>query len=282
VFDAVLGGAGRSGIIVGASLRLRPFKPRVRRFCLLYDALGPWLDDQRSLIASRSADYLECFCTPSIQGFRREGNRGRPFAQWFFALHVSFEYDDVAPSPAAALANLSPSRLVWSDDMDTVDYLDRYEPRFAGMRRSGATLHQHPWVEALVPGAAMTDLLPRVLDAVPLALGEAVRVFFVATRNPRPFFMTPASDEVVGVAFTPIQVPPHLQDDAVAAAHAIDELTRAAGAKRYVSGYLGAINPGYWRDHFGERYEAWIAAKHEMDPNNVLVSTLFPASAGPA
>ena len=88
IFDAVLGGTGRCGILVGATLRLRPFLPKVRRFCLLYDTIGPWLEDQRALIASGAAQYLECFCTPSVQGFRRDGNRSKLFAQWFYALHA--------------------------------------------------------------------------------------------------------------------------------------------------------------------------------------------------
>src|SRR5205085_5446025 len=134
---AVLGGLGRGGIIASADIELRPFKPRVRTFYLLFDDIGAWLEAQRFLVKSNRADYLEAFCTPCVQGLRA-GPTGRvPFAEWFYALHVSLEYDPGhAPEQPEALAGLGLFRLVYIEDNDTVAFAARYDARFAAMKRS--------------------------------------------------------------------------------------------------------------------------------------------------
>ena len=277
VFNAMLGGLGRSGIIAAATLELRPFKPFVRTFYLLYDAVGPWLSDQRALIASGRADYLEGFCTASVQGFRNGPRGRRPFAHWFYGLHITIEHEaGAAPEAGEALEGLRPFRVVHVEDAETVGFAARYEPRFEGMRRSGAWSQPHPWVEALLPGSAAEELVPRLLEDLSLTLGEVHRLFFVAKRNPRPLFMMPEAEEIVGFAVLPVGVAPHSLDDALNALRAVHARVVAAGGKRYPSGWLAMMNEDSWRSHFGERFTEWQTAKRELDPASILRSTLFP------
>ena len=184
VYQAVLGGLGRGGIIASAEVELRPFKPRVRTFYLLFQELGAWLEAQRVLIDSNRADYLEAFCTPCVQGLR-QGPGGRvPFAEWFYGLHVTLEHEPgPGPAQSEALAGLGLFRLVHVEDNDTVAFAARYDARFAGMRRSGAWLQPHPWVEAMLPGDRLQEILPTVLEAYPLAFGDGPRLLFVDRRR---------------------------------------------------------------------------------------------------
>src|SRR5262245_1978241 len=95
LFDAVLGGLGRCGVIVSAELELRPVRPRVRTYHLLYDDLRLWMTDQRTLAHMVGVGSMEGFCSPSMQGLRGTGGRRAGFAEWFFPLQVSFEFDEM-------------------------------------------------------------------------------------------------------------------------------------------------------------------------------------------
>jgi cytokinin dehydrogenase len=276
LWQAVLGGLGRVGVIVSATLQLRGFKSKVRTFYLLYDDLAGCLEDHRRLVCSGLPVYLESFCTANLQGLRN-GPRGRaPFAVWFYALHVSYEYDEVPPQAEEALAGLHPFRLVHIEDNDTVPYAARYEPRFEAMRRTGAWQWPHPWVEATLPGAAVAELLPQLLDVLPLALGENPRLFFVNGRPPGRFFMMPEAEEVIGLAFTPVGIPSWIREEALTAFRTIHTRILAAGGKRYGSGWL-EMDEAAWRAHFGERFNDWLAAKQLFDPHNIFTSQMFVA-----
>jgi cytokinin dehydrogenase len=271
VFEAVLGGAGCVGVIAAATLRLRRFGPRVRTFHCLYDDVDRWLDDQRFLVASPRADHLEAACSPCLQGFRA-GPRGRaPFAEWFHTCHVSVEYDVAPPDASSALSGLRPYRVLGHEDQDTLAFVDRYAPRFAAMRRSGAWSESiHPWVTAFVPAERLHTLLPGVLDRIPLALGEGPRLQFLARKSPTRFFRVPPEGEIAVLAFTPAQIPAHLRDEAQAAFRAIHADLVAAGAFRYLSGWLGMMDEAAIAAHFGETLPALREVRRRLDPGRVF------------
>jgi cytokinin dehydrogenase len=276
LFAAVLGGLGRCGVIARATLALRPVAPRVRTFHLLYASLPAWMADQRALLRERRADYLEGFCWASAKGTRQEHGVRRPFQHWLYGLQVGIEYDEVAPEREAALAKLSPLEVVHVEDEPIASHVERYQPRFDGMRRSGAWTQAHPWLECFVPADQVAELLPTLLARLPPSLGDGHRVVWVAQENLPPLLAMPAAREVVCLAFLPPGVPPFERDDVLRALGEIDVLMRAAGGKRYLSGWLGAQDDRRWREHHGERYPAWVSAKQQFDPQGVLRSALFP------
>src|SRR3989338_9331309 len=92
LFHAVLGGLGQHGVIVSATIALRPFKPKTRTFYLLYDNHNAWLQDQWSLIQNKTCHHLEAFCSASVQGLRQATSVFyKPFAAWLYPMQVSIE-----------------------------------------------------------------------------------------------------------------------------------------------------------------------------------------------
>jgi len=278
LFAAALGGLGRCGVIARATLALRPVAPRVRTFHLLYASLAAWMADQRTLLRARRADYLEGFCWSSAKGTRREGGARRPFQHWLYGLQVGFECGETAPDRETALAGLQPLEIVHVEDEPVASHVERYQPRFDGMRRSGAWTQAHPWLECFVAAAQVPDLLPALLARLPPSLGDGHRVVWMAQENLPPSLAMPASAEreVVCLAFLPPGVPPGERDDVLRALGEIDVLLRAAGGKRYLSGWLGLQDERRWREHHGDGYPAWLAAKQRFDPQGILRSALFP------
>jgi cytokinin dehydrogenase len=274
--DAVLAGLGRCGVISQATLALRPAPRRVRTFHLLYGDIQTWLDDQRTLVQQQRADYLEGFTWASARGLRSDHMGRRPFAHWLYGLQLGLEYDMHPPEPGVALAGLEPWRVVHVQDEEVTLHIERHQPRFDGMRRSGAWEQAHPWLECLLPVDRLAELLPQVLDALPPSVGDGHRVELVARDQLPPLLAVPDAEEVACLAIVPAGVADFERDLVLQFFRQLDHTLRAAGGKRYPSGWLGRLNEQDWRQHHGVRYDAWMAAKRRWDPDRVFRSTLFP------
>jgi cytokinin dehydrogenase len=276
LFDSVLAGLGRCGVLAHARLALRPAPRRVRTFHLLYGDLQGWLADQRELVQQRRADYLEGLCWASAKGTRSDHMGRRPFAHWLYGLQLGIEYSGEPPEPSDALAGLEPWRIVHVQDDDLVTHIDRYHPRFDGMRRSGAWEQLHPWLECLLPVSRLPELLPEVLDALPPMLGDGHRVVWMARPGVPSYFAMPDAEEVACLAILPTGVAEGERDLVLQTFRQIDHSLRAAGGKRYPSGWLGPMQEEDWREHHGARYDAWRRAKRRFDPEGVFRSAMFP------
>jgi cytokinin dehydrogenase len=277
LFAAVLGGLGRFGVVARASLALRPVPARVKTFHLVYFDMGAWLADQERVVGDRRAEHLEALCWMGAKGFRRVADSGAR-VQWLYGLQLGFEYDQVAPDRAAALAGLSPAQVVHVDDETAADFATRYQPRFDGMHRSGAWQQVHPWLECLIPARRMATLLPTILGALPASLGDGHRIMWVdPTRRP-PFFAVPVppSDPIVCFAVLPAGVAAAEREEVLPALARVDRLLRDAGGKRYLSGWLGPTTEERWREHHGEAYPRWLELKRRFDPDGIFRSAHFP------
>ena len=276
LFDAVLGGAGRYAIITHATLALRPSKPFVKTFYLLYDNLEKCLMDQRKMIDEKRGDYLEVMCSASLQGLRNTDKGRRPFAEWLYPLHLSFEYDKTPIAEKAALKDLQYWRYTHREDNTSENFVTRYQPRFDMMRATGSMELAHPWLECLLPDAVLPTLLPDILRDLPLWLGDMHRLFFVAKPiSKNSAFKVPESERVVAFAILPMGVPSYFQAQALEVLTQIHHRLIAAGGKRYMSGWLGMMKPEDWALHYGEDYARLLALKDRFDPRHVLTSALF-------
>jgi cytokinin dehydrogenase len=275
LFNAALGGVGRMGAILRVTLALRPVKPAVRTFYLLFDTIDAWQMAQRRFIAGRAYEYLDAFCSASIQGLRKTPSGRRLFAVWSYALHVSFEHEGTVPTAARALDGVRGHRVVQVEDDPSSDFLARYDARFDMMRRLGAFDQPHPIFECFLPRRVLPELLPRVLDELPLSLGDGHRMNPIAARNLPRFLMTPDEDFAC-FAVLPAAIPRPLVDEVLLALASVHEMCLKAGGKRYLSGWLGMMDADGWRAHFGREYDAWVAAKRTYDPKGIFRSMLFP------
>jgi cytokinin dehydrogenase len=272
LYDAVLGGLGRCGAIVSAELELRPVLSRVRTYYLLYDDLRRWMADQRMLARTDAVSSMEGFCSPSMQGLRGIGGRRAGFAEWFFPLQVSFEFDDEAPQLPE---ELSPYRVLHVEDDEIAYFPARHDMRFETVRRLGAWERPHPYIGALIGPDALVDVLPQVLSTLPL--GEGHRgTFFMSGDDAPPLMALPQAEEVVFLAVIYPQVLPQFLDGTLAAFQGAADLLTEAGGKRYVADWLGAMGEGDWRRHFGPRHGRWVESKRTFDPHGVFRSLLLP------
>jgi cytokinin dehydrogenase len=272
LYDAVLGGLGRCGAIVSAELELRPVRSRVRTYYLLYDDLGRWLVDQRALARTDGVSSMEGFCSPTAQGLRGSGGRRASFAEWFFPVQVSFEFDEVAPELPR---DLSPYRVVHVEDDEIAYFPTRHDARFETIRRLGAWERTHPYIGALIGAEALGEALPAVLDTLPLAEGHR-GTFFVAADDVPPLMALPDAEDVVFIAVIYPQLLPQFLDDTLGAFKSAGDLLVEAGGKRYVADWLGDVDDEDWRRHFGPRREWWVESKRRFDPHGVFRSLLLP------
>lgn len=275
LFDAVLGGLGRCGVIASATLTLVPAHPRVKTWFLAYDDLGALLDDQRTLAARAQVDHLEALCSATLHGLHVGPNARRlPLTSWTYCLQVSSGFDAEVPSDEL-LTGLAFRRVLHSEQTDAVEFSTRYDGRFRMMRLTGADRQPHPWLECVVPHAVAAEAIPRALALLPSFLGDLHRVFRVAERDHPRSLVFPSSAELVAFAVLPIGVAPALLGDAQKALKAVEELLLSVGGKRYLSGWLEGWNASDFEAHFGSHFGAWKRARDHYDPKHVFTSRLF-------
>jgi len=278
LFAAALAGLGRCGVIARATLALRPVLPRVRTFHLLYGELEAWLADQQRLVSEGSVDHLEGFVWSSAKGIRSDARGSRPFTHWLYGLNLGFEYQDAEPESSRVMAGLSPWKVIHVQDDPVAAHLDRYQPRFEAMRLCGAWDQLHPWLACLLPAGRLAELLPQVLDELPLSLGDGHRTVWVAREGAPPFFALPAAGPAICLDILPAGVAPCERASILRTMQDLDRRLRAAGGKRYLSSWLGPMTDDDWREHFGERHADWIAAKRRFDPAGIFRSVLLPGA----
>jgi cytokinin dehydrogenase len=150
----------------------------------------------------------------------------------------------------------------------------RHEARFEAVRRIGAWERAHPYISAFLTVEALVDVLPDVLQTLPL--GEGHRgTFFMRTDDLPPFVVVPDAEQVVFFSVIYPQILPAFLDDTLRAFATASELLIAAGGKRYVADWLGAMDQSAWQRHFGPRYDDWVTAKQTFDPHDVFHSLLL-------
>jgi hypothetical protein len=244
----------------------------MRTHYLLYDDPRRWMEDQRVLTRTDGVTAMEGFCSPSMQGLRGVGGQRRAFAEWFFPLQVSFEFDGTAPELPR---EVSPYRVLHVEDDDIRFYPTRHDMRMEAIRRIGGWERPHPYVSAFIDAAALVEVLPPVLETLPLVEGHRGTFFMAADEIP-PLIALPESDDVVFLAVMYPQVLPQVLDDTLAASQRAADLLTGAGGKRYLADWLGRPSDVDWQGHFGSRYERWIESKRIFDPDGVFCSLLLP------
>ena len=275
LFHAVLGGLGRCAVIVGATLRLRRIKSRVRMWTLIHHRHEDWLDDQERLSRSEQCDYLQGFFWAGPNVLRPTASGFVPEPQWFFGSQVGVEYDGQPPAHESIFGALKPSGVLTVDDADTSQYIDLYRDRFAQMRQTDAWRRRHPWVDCLVSPAVFREILPQVLAKLPRSAGDGHRLAWFPTRNLPGLFSVPAGDWAVAFAVLPTSIDESVYEETLVALDEVRRLLWRHGGKAYLIGWFGPMDDASWRRHYGDRYDTWVTAKNTYDPRGVLHSMAF-------
>jgi cytokinin dehydrogenase len=277
VFDTVLGGTGRAGIIGNVEIQLEPVPEAIETSFLLYEDLDAMLADQAVIVASGCALHLESFCSASIQGLRR-GPSGRrvPLTHWLYGLHVTVAADASAEAAALPSGLRFDKRLHVEGETDYAAFAARYDVRFQGMRVSGAWEHAHPWYEALLPFDRAASVVRRALEILPPFFGDGHRVLTVADTDHPAAMAFPERGPVAIFGVFPVGIPPALREPALAALARVNEAVMEAGGKRYLSGWLFEMSTSAWQAHYGNAYGRLLEAQRRFDPDGVFRSMLAP------
>ena len=275
LFHAVLGGIGRCAVILGATLRLRRVKSKVRMWTLIHHQHNDWLDDQERLSRSEHCDYLQGFLWAGPNVLRPVATGFVPEPQWFFGSQVGVEYDGEPPADAAIFSGIKPSGTLTVDDADTAEYIDLYRDRFVQMRRTDAWRRRHPWVDCLLSPKVFREILPQVLAKLPRAAGDGHRLAWFPTRNLPGLFSVPAGEWAVAFAVLPTSIEESVYEETLVALDEVRRLLWRHGGKAYLIGWFGPMDDASWRRHYGDRYDTWVAAKKTFDPRGVLHSMAF-------
>jgi cytokinin dehydrogenase len=277
LFDVARAGLGLAAIITRATIRLRRFKPRTRTFFLLYDDLAALFRDERTLIEHGRQEYLESWCVPCPQGFR-EGPMGRQvFAEWFFPLHVTVEYDGEPPGESDVLEGLTPYRRPHVGDQSIEMFARRLEPLFEQWKRAGYWANTHPWMETILPWDSAPAYVGQVLASLPPPALGGGHILLWPSRgriSDAPLFRTPDSELVVGFGILP-GLPKEFVAQATPRLTMASDMASMMGGKRYLSGYLSFDRPR-WQAHYGDRFAWLMEMKARFDPNGVLNPGLIP------
>lgn len=268
--QACLGGQGLFGIITRAFIKLRPCLQNVKTFFLIYLDKDAWLADLKQ--CQQYADYIESFCSPTIVGAKLTTKGRSPFAEWFYVINLSVEFNLIAPELTDF--NLSPWKLVHVQEEPINSFLHRHNSRFEVMKATGQWALTHPWYECFLPEEKLKNLT-QILASLPIFYANIVQVIPVSTQFPAGFLMLPQAPSLFSVMILNPGVVKTFVPACIDVINYLDSEFLPEG-KRYLSGFLpNAPQLGFWEDHFTHRYSEWIKAKTEFDPKNLLKSYLF-------
>lgn len=274
LFYACLSGQGRFAVITKACIKLRDVKPHVKTFCLVYSSQDQWFEDIEKI--KNKIDYMESFCSPSIQGAKLKGEKRVLMAQWLYGLHVSVEYEESAPELNDIITHLKPWQVINIQEEDISSYFLRHNSRFEVMKMLGQWDLLHPWYECFVATKVLKEHLAQLLQQLPIHYANLVHIVPM-DKQKSGFLMLPKEDSVCSLMILNPGVPNILKDSCLQAIQELDAFLIQKGGKRYLSGFLGKDLPlNYWSNHFGEHHGSWIKLKKQFDPEGIFCSMLYP------
>ncbi|RYU62527.1 FAD-binding protein [Methylolobus aquaticus] len=262
LFEAVLGGLGQYGIIVGATLALERAKKNARVYRLYYADLDQYVADQTFLAEDARFDYLEGQVLPNgAGGFQYMVEA----AVWF-----SPASRRSAPDDASLLADLSfdTSSI---EDLTYDGWLRRLEPTVAFLQQIGVWAFPHPWIDLLVPASEAADIARLALASVSPDTQDPMLFYpFPRRKLTRPLFMVP--DEPVIFLFDILRTAPPIPgvaDSLVQLNRSIYDAAAALGAKKYpISSIPFAVSD--WQAHYGPQWAKVQVLKQAFDRNHTL------------
>lgn len=282
LFDAVRSGLGQFGIITRLKTKLRPCKPKVRMYHLLYDDLRTFMTDAERVMDPADTRFhtLESRCAPCPIFMKRIGDGlklregAQLYAYWTYPMFLTVEYEaGEEPDDAALLAGLKYHKHLRTDEYSQHEFCNRLIPVFELWHLSGNWKMAHPWMEVILPWDKAQEYIEFALDSLPpQALGPAGHILLWPCRgdvSDVPNFRHPGGDYVMGWGILPA-VPLDRIEEARGMLDMASELSIGYGGKRYLSGFITFQGKEKWAEHFGERWPAFCAAKRRFDPDGIF------------
>ncbi len=272
LFDAARAGMGQFGVITEAKLKIRRHRARYRSFYLLYDDLSVLMEDLKLVMTDEQFDFLESWCVPAPQGFKKMGAERQAFAQWFYPLHATVETEDgAAPDAQEKLRGLKFYKHVHTEDGEIFEFFARLDSLFAIWKRAGFWEYAHPWMECVLPWQTTALYIGQVLQNMPPQAIAGGHILLWPSRgnvSSAPMFMKPSGDFVMGFGILP-SIPQRFVEEALPRLNMASQAATMMGGKRYLSGWI-AFNEAQWKAHYGDQWERVVELKKKFDPKGVL------------
>lgn len=273
VFDVILGGVGRVGVLHSTELRLEETASRTTTHVMLYDDLEVLIEDLLWLSSSGVFEHVEAYCSSSILGSARNvnGQRG-PLRHWMYSLHATGTSED-----QAAFSKLRFRARVHEEENDALDFAKRYDGRVVALKKSAANGDIHPWFEVILPASGASSIV-RLAQRLPMFFGDGFRIGAISDGELPLAIAVPSSRPMLALAVLPAGIPVSLRGEALGALSVLESQAIAAGGKRYLSGFLFDMTEERWRAHYGPHFEQIATLMRTLDPSSVFVSQLTSPS----
>ncbi|MFC4946398.1 FAD-binding protein [Pseudonocardia sp. GCM10023141] len=269
LFEAVLGGLGRLGVITRAVVALIPAPGRVRGHSRTYTDRATFFADLRTLLD-------RCEITEAYGEWCRPGEPTGTTHLSTFTFHDA----SAPPEDGHLLRGLSGVPDAVTDD-DYLDHVTRIDDAVDGLRDGlGWAERMKPWLTVWLPDSQVDGYVGEVVDGlVARDVGPGGFVLLYVHRRAaltRPSLRLPAPDGSEWVyLFTLMTSGPHTGTDPQFAADMLGrnrrlfERARSRGGVRYPIETV-AFSPGDWRDHFGTRWAHLEQLRRRHDPAGIL------------
>jgi FAD/FMN-containing dehydrogenase len=243
LWDAVLGGQGRHGVITGATIRLVAAPSMVRKHKIRHTNVADLMAAQAALIQDGRFDYVEGQLLP-VDG------------EWQYVLELAAHFDPATPPDDTGLPADRET-----EDLTYAEFADRLALSEAIFRSTGEWELPHPWWNVFLPERSATGFVDRLVNGhTPDDVGASGLILVY------PIFTAPLTTRAVPVPDSPVvylvgilrtNVPDAVADAIEDNRRWYDEARRAGGVG-YQIGTI-SLTSDDWAAHFGDLWPTWQA-----------------------
>ncbi|KAG6507370.1 cytokinin dehydrogenase 5-like [Zingiber officinale] len=311
LFNAVLGGLGQFGIITRARIALERAPQRARWIRVLYSDFAAFTRDQERLIAldGERFDYVEGLVIVDeglINNWRSSffspknpvkigSVAGEQRVLYCLEMAKYYHEEDGGEVDGAVERLLRRLRYIpsteFTTDLTYVEFLGRVHRAEERLRSKGLWDVPHPWLNLFVPASQIADFDSGVFRGI---LGNNTGgpvLIYPMNKNKwdeRSSAVMPEEDVFYLVAFLRSALPN--SDDPTQSLEHLKQQNREIlefchrahiKIKQYLPHYK---TQGEWVDHFGPKWNRFVARKVEFDPKHILGSGhgIFHPSSSPS
>jgi FAD/FMN-containing dehydrogenase len=263
IFNSVLGTSGRFGFITNVRFKLIESKKIFRTLRLVYNNIDQWLNDYHFLL-TKDISNLQGICVRSKED---------P-AIWNFLLEVSLqaESEEGLNQNKEIISKLTFNTQLKPSDYTPMEFLDRYKDRFEQMRKQGRFTQFHPILEFIISADKAKEIVEKTLQTLPPAYEDGFRLIYINKKNLPTYVMVPEAEQLCMLAVLPTGIAQEHLEKCIDAAKTLHEYAKTIHAKRYLSGWVGMMNPQEFKNHYGEKAANLASLKKKMDPGNIFKS----------
>ncbi|RLK58185.1 FAD-binding protein [Actinokineospora cianjurensis] len=267
LFEAVLGGLGQCGVITKAALDLAPAKENARTYALEYGDTAAFCRDLRTLIDRQGVDHVYAELFP-------------PGTTATYKLYATAFFDGPQPDNAAITRGLSATPQI--TDAGYLDYAFTIDNAIDELRATmGWDRLIKPWYDIWLPGSTLENYLAEVVPTLtPRDIGPYGAGLIYPQRRSlttRPFPRLPRPDgtrwafvlDINTVAEKAGPDPAFVEEMLARNARMFARARDAHGATLYPIGSV-PFTARDWRLQYGDRWQAFQAAKRRYDPSGIL------------